>query len=374
MASSMVSPIFNTFAGAAEFYTQEQCGTLMLKATRYGELLAAVLTKLTTIYNGTQSKSETPSKVYGNHVLAELTRFGFDRLCVKCDALQEFESEEFGFILRSQFGKLSQRKKGEFDSSYDIHYTEMEQPLDEIRYLFTLIKALRLYTSELFKRIAGTYDPADFRPSHATYSIEGKKRTSEVFVRYCQQLYDIHFAFCKYSEKLSEFTEFFKTANGLSKTLSDKLKAERESQRHVQKTDKSAKPDGKTGKTGKTDKHKSTSAAAAAPAPKQAVRVFAKAENGEIVQLPTPPPSVWAKRAAEKKEKDEVTAAAKAEETQVDESADDDDVGQAENGDDVGQAADQVPEKEEEFKVVVSKRNKKPEANTSTKGRRFRKE
>jgi hypothetical protein len=67
MASSKVSPIFNTFAGAAEFYTQEKCGTLMLKATQYSELLSAVLAELTILYNGTQNKSETPSKVFGHH-------------------------------------------------------------------------------------------------------------------------------------------------------------------------------------------------------------------------------------------------------------------------------------------------------------------
>lgn len=378
MASSKVSPIFNTFAGAAEFYTQEKCGTLMLKATQYSELLSAVLAELNVLYAGTQNKSETPSKVFGNHVLAEFTRLAFDTLCVKCDALQEFESEEFGFILRSQLGKLTHRKKGEFDGSYDIHFTEMDQSLEETR-LFTLIKALRLYTAELFKRLVGSYDPADFDSAHVTYSVGGAKRSSEAFIAYAQQLYEIHFSFCKYSEKLTEFSDIFKTAAGLSKALSEKLKTERESKRHVKTDAKTTdKTDAKT--TGKKQVQKAKPAAAASadvppPLPPKTTRVYTKSETGKIVVVPAPPASVWAKRSAEQKEKQETAAAVKTEETQHSDET------QHSEADEVEHEADsvQAPEKEEEFKVVVSKRiNKKPDAanttSTSTKGRRFRKD
>jgi hypothetical protein len=390
MTSSKVSPIFNTFAGAAEFYTQEQCGTLMLKATQYTELLSAVLAKLNELYTGTQNKSETPSKVFGNHVLAEFTRLDFDNLSVKCDALQEFESEEFGFILRSQLGKITHRKKGEFDGSYDIHFTEMDQSLEDTR-LFTMIKALRLYTAELFKRLVGSYDPADFDSARVTYSVGGAKRSSEFFMTYAQQLYEIHFGFCKYSEKLTEFSDIFKTAAGLSKALSEKLKTERESKRHVKtdtKTDSKTtsktdtKTTSKTGKPYKTGKTASASADVPPPLPPKTHRVFTKSEAGKIVVVPAPPASVWAKRSAEHKVKQETAAAAEAAEateaTEAAEAAETDETDEADEADEAAETDSvQVPEKDEEFKVVVSKRiNKKQETSTSTstKGRRFRKE
>ncbi len=350
MASSMVSPIFNTFAGASEFYTQEKCGTIMLKGVRYGELLAAVLHELTTLYKGTQTKSDTPSKVFGQHVLEAFTRLGLDKLCVKCDTLQEYESEEFGFSLRSQFGKLTHRKKGEFDPSYDIHFKEMELPLEETR-LFTLIKALRLYVAELFIRMVGSYDPADFDSSRVTYNVGTAKRSSQAFIAYAEQLNQIHFGFCKYSETLSEFSETFKKAAELSKALSEKQKVERESKRRVEKTDVKAEK--------KTDTKvkvvvKST----------QAPRVFKKAEDGKVVQLPPAPPSIWKKREAEQKEKQQAqAAAADAESESEDEEPETSPVA------DVVAAA----QPEEEFKVVVSKRGKKPQEQqqASPKGRRF---
>jgi hypothetical protein len=351
MASSMVSPIFNTFAGASEFYTQEKCGTIMLKGVRYGELLAAVLHELTTLYKGTQTKTDTPSKVFGQYVLEAFTRLGLDKLCVKCDALQEFESEEFGFSLRSQFGKLTHRKKGEFDPSYDIHFKEMELPLEETR-LFTLIKALRLYVAELFIRMVGSYDPADFDSSRVTYNVGTAKRSSQAFIAYAEQLNQIHFGFCKYSETLSEFSETFKKAAELSKALSEKQKAERESKRRVEKTD--AKAEKKTDTKVKVVV-KST----------QAPRVFKKAEDGKVVQLPPPPPSVWKQREADQKEKQEAQAAQAAAADAESESEDEEP--------EPSPAVEAAAQPEEGFKVVVSKRGKKPQESqqTSTKGRRF---
>lgn len=351
MASSMVSPIFNTFAGASEFYTQEKCGTIMLKGVRYGELLAAILHELTTLYKGTQTKSDTPSKVFGQHVLEAFTRLGLDKLCVKCDALQEFESDEFGFSLRSQFGKLTHRKKGEFDPSYDIHFKEIELPLEETR-LFTLIKALRLYVAELFIRMVGSYDPADFDSSRVTYNVGTSKRSSQSFIAYAEQLNQIHFDFCKYSETLSEFSETFKKAAELSKALSEKQKVERESKRRVEKAEaKAEKADTKT-------KLKVVAKTAQAP------RVFKKTDGGKIVEVAPGPPSIWKKREADQKDKQEAHAAA----AEAESESEDEEPEAAPVADDVA-----VAQPEEDFKVVVSKRGKKPQEQqqASTKGRRF---
>ena len=361
MASSKVSPIFNTFAAASEFYAQENCGTLKLGASHYSELLSAVLTELTILYRSSQSKKDTPSKVFAQHVLSEFTKLGFDNICVKCDALQEYEDEEFGYVLASDLRKLCFRKKGEFDGTFDIHFSDMDASLDETQ-LFTLIKALRLYLSELFMRVARTYDPTDFKAENATYSYQGAKRSTAEFLAYATNLYKLHLDFCKFSDNLSEFGTIFKKAAELSKNMSQTLKTQKEASRHV-----------KTAKQTKV-----APATPATPAKPKTVRVFTQNDDGRVVT------NVWTKRKEEQAAQAEAAPAeaapaeaAPAEAAQAEAAPAEAAQAEAAPAEEAEAEADMpvadvTLDDDGEFKVVSRKKNAK--AAPSTKGHRFRKE
>ena len=350
MTSSMVSPKFNIFPAATEFYTKEECGTLKLGASQFRELLATVCTELAILYKSSLSSNETPSKVFAEHVLSELTIFEFDKLCVKCDTLQQYDEAEFGYFLKSELGKLCHRKKGEFDPTFDIHFSDMEASLDDTK-LFTLIKALRLYLSELFRRIAGTYDPTDFKPENATYSHKGSKRATPEFISYAMDLHSLHLDFCKFSDNLSEFGKIFKNASVLSKTLSEKLKTQKEERRRAKTTSKDVKV-------------VVTTTATATQAKPKTVH-FSKqndARNNEVKVVP----NVWAKRKEQQVAK--LDEARKLDEpTTLPESTT---PAEIPHGTYTGVSMDDNGD----FKLVSRKKNAKTIPTASTKGRRFQKE
>ena len=212
MASSTVSPVFSSFTDALKHYASNECGKTQLRNASFVDIYSALATALSIFHEDTMSEKQTSAKTYATYVLSRLEKIQLDKiLSLISKIIKDHQGKEYSKYLDAEQGWICKKPKEEFNITYDIHFKEQQEVLDDSK-PFTLIKALRLFTSELFKRFTCSYNPSDYNPDRVYYKLNGAQRTSSEFMQYTQDIMDLHILFCKYTERLSEFFEIFKEA------------------------------------------------------------------------------------------------------------------------------------------------------------------
>ncbi len=212
MASSTVSPIFSSFTDALKHYASNECGKIQLRNASFVDIFSTVATALSIFHEDSQLEKQTSAKMFASYVLPKLTEVHFDELLTEISKIiNKHHGKEYSKYLDAELGWICKKPKEEFNIVFDIHFKNLIEVLDDSR-PFTLIKALRLFTGELFKRFTGSYNPSDYNSERVYYKINGAQRTSSEFIEYTQDILNLHILFCKYSERLSEFFDIFKEA------------------------------------------------------------------------------------------------------------------------------------------------------------------
>jgi hypothetical protein len=212
MASSTVSPIFSSFTDALKHYASHECGKIQLRNASFVDIFSALATALSIFYEDSLSEKQTSAKTYATYVLSHLEQVHLDKVLSEISKIiTKHHGKEYSKYLDAEQGWICKKPKEEFNIAYDIHFKEQLEVLDDSR-PFTLIKALRLFTGELFKRFTTSYNPSDYNPDRVYYKVNGAQRISSEFIEYTQDIMNLHILFCKYSERLSEFFDVFKEA------------------------------------------------------------------------------------------------------------------------------------------------------------------
>ncbi len=212
MASSKVSPIFSSFTDALKHYASKECGKIQLRNASFVDIFSALATALSIFHEDTLSEKQTSPKIYATYVLPRLQQVDLDKILNEISKIiTKHHGKEYSKYLDAELGWICKKPKEEFNIAYDIHFKEQLEVLDDSK-PFTLIKALRLFTSELFKRFTTSYNPSDYNPDRVYYKLNGAQRTSSEFIEYTQDIMNLHILFCKYTERLSEFFDIFKEA------------------------------------------------------------------------------------------------------------------------------------------------------------------
>jgi hypothetical protein len=239
MTSSMVSPV-SIYSKTLGYYADD-LGEKTLRLSQFIDLCTVLGAEMSIQCDTLASEKHTPQKVYAQSVITGLSELNFDTIFDKCCTLYEHHNGvEYSKLFNCDLGWLSRRHKGEFDIAFDIPHKNLDEKLDECR-PYTLIKALRLYVSDLYKKITGSYNPAAYDPRKVTYRVGDSRRTSDEFIRFCNELTNIHKHFCVYSEKLDEFFALFKKSGDLAKACKAELDAQRDAQRTAQRTEQQEK-------------------------------------------------------------------------------------------------------------------------------------
>jgi hypothetical protein len=212
MASSMVSPIFSSFTDALKHYASNECGKIQLRSASFVDIFSTIATAMSIFHEDSLLEKQTSPKMFASFVLPRLTEIKFDELLTEIsDIIEKHHGKEYATYLDAELGWISRKPKEDFNIAYDIHFKNLQEVLDESR-PFTLIKSLRLFTSELFKRFACSYNPSDYNSDKVYYKVNGVQRTSAEFIEYTNDIMNLHIHFCKYSERLGEFFDIFKEA------------------------------------------------------------------------------------------------------------------------------------------------------------------
>lgn len=196
-----------------------------LREAQYLDIFGSIIVEFALMTKTLEESKKNPQTVFIENTIQGLSELNFPKIVKMCYALYNKHSEsDYGKCFDSDLGWLSRRRKGEFNIAFDIHHNELSNTIEETKF-FMQIKALRLYVAELFKKYVGSYEPQDFIPNKVTYRIGDSRRTSDDFVNFCYELMHIHIEFCKYSERLTEFSELFKTSGALAKKYREELDA-----------------------------------------------------------------------------------------------------------------------------------------------------
>ena len=245
MTSSTVSPIFSSFTDALKHYASKECGKIQMRNASFIDIFSALATALSIFHEDSLLEKQTSAKMFASFVLPKLTEIHFDELLTEISKIiKKHQDKEYSKYLDSELGWICKKPKEEFNIVYDVHFKNLLEVLDDSR-PFTLIKALRLFTGELFKRFTGSYNPSDYNSERVYYKINGSQRSSSEFIEYTQDILKLHIIFCKYSERLSEFFDIFKEAGEFVRKSREEFFA---------KNPQFAKKDGKDGKDGKDNK------------------------------------------------------------------------------------------------------------------------
>jgi hypothetical protein len=212
MASSTVSPIFSSFTDALKHYASHECGKIQLRNASFVDIYSALATALSIFQEDTLSEKQTSAKTYATYVLPRLEQVHLHVILIEISKIiTKHYGKEYSKYLDAELGWIAKKPKEEFNIAYDIHFNQQLEVLDDSKPL-TLIKSLRLFTGELFKRFTTSYNPSDYNPERVFYKINGAQRTSSEFIEYTQDIMNLHILFCKYTERLSEFFDIFKEA------------------------------------------------------------------------------------------------------------------------------------------------------------------
>jgi hypothetical protein len=210
MASSMVSPTFSSYTDALKHYASKECGKIQLRNATFVDVFSTLVTALSIFHEDISIEKQTSAKTFAQYVLPRLTEIKLDDILINISKIiNKHHDKEYAKYLDAELGWISRKPKEEFNIVYDIHYKNQIEVLDDSR-PFILIKSLRLFTSELFKRFACSYNPSDYNVDRVYYKINGSQRSSSEFIEYTQDIMNLHILFCKYTERLSEFYDIFK--------------------------------------------------------------------------------------------------------------------------------------------------------------------
>jgi hypothetical protein len=201
-----------------------------LREAQYLDIFGSInveLALMTTTLEKAKNK-KTPQTVFIQNTLQGLSELNFPKIIKMCYTLYDKHCEaDYGNCFDADLGWLSRRRKGEFNIAFDIHHNDLSKTFEETKF-FMQIKAIRLYVAELFKKYVGSYEPQDFVANKVTYRVGDSRRTSDEFVTFCYELMHLHVEFCKYSERLTEFSDLFKTSGTLAKTYREELDTRRQ--------------------------------------------------------------------------------------------------------------------------------------------------
>ena len=212
MASSMVSPIFSSFTDALTHYASKECGKIQMRNASFVDIFSTIATAISIFQEDSLLEKQTSAKTFATFVLPKLAHIKFDELLTEISKIiKKHHDKEYSKYLDAELGWICKKPKEEFNIVYDIHFKNQLEILDESR-PFTLIKALRLFTAELFKRFTGSYNPSDYNGERVYYKVNNSQRSSLEFIEYTKDILNLHILFCKYSERLSEFFDIFKEA------------------------------------------------------------------------------------------------------------------------------------------------------------------
>jgi hypothetical protein len=212
MASSMVSPVFSSFTDSLKHYASNECGNIQMRNASFVDIFSTLATALSIFQEDSMLEKQTSAKTFASYVLVKLTEIKFDVILTEISKIiTKHHGKEYAKYLDAELGWISKKPKEEFNIAYDIHFKNLLEVLDDSR-PFTLIKALRLFTGELFKRFTGSYNPIDYNSEKVYYKINGLQRSSSEFIEYTSDILKLHIIFCKYTERLSEIFDIFKEA------------------------------------------------------------------------------------------------------------------------------------------------------------------
>ena len=182
MASSTVSPIFSSFTDAMKHYASNECGKIQMRNASFVDIFSTLATALSIFQEDTLQEKQTSAKTYATFVLPKLTEIKFDVILTEISKIiTKHHGKEYAKYLDAEIGWICKKPKEDFNIAYDIHFKNLLEVLDDSR-PFTLIKSLRLFTGELFKRFTSSYNPSDYNPDRVYYKINGSQRSSSEFM------------------------------------------------------------------------------------------------------------------------------------------------------------------------------------------------